>query len=173
MYSEIYCEIYFEIEFLTHLQIKAFCFSYEHFCIFLFLFFKNLFLPLNLFVWEHKIARENIIIVAHSLWFDVNRVQSKKVKSLTKGELRRLSIAEEIVHGPSLLLIDEPTTGLTPQDESVMLRTFREMVNQDRTVVAAMYHVSLFLRSTELIFLSQKQETLFFMTALRELFQMK
>ena len=40
------------------------------------------------------------------------------------------------------LLIDEPTTGLTVQDEAVLMATFREMVNQDRNVVAAMYHVS-------------------------------
>lgn len=57
------------------------------------------------------------------------------------GELRRLSIAEEIVAGPTLLLIDEPTTGLPPEDEALLLRTFRELVNQDRTVVASMYQV--------------------------------
>lgn len=69
------------------------------------------------------------------------RIANKKAKNLTKGQRRRLSIAEEIVGGPALLLIDEPTTNLDSLDESVMMQTFREMVNQDRTVVAAMHQV--------------------------------
>lgn len=64
-----------------------------------------------------------------------------KAKNLSKGERRRLSIAEEIVHGPHLLLIDEPTTNLDLHDTSVMMQTFREMVNQDRTVVATLQNV--------------------------------
>lgn len=67
---------------------------------------------------------------------------NRKTKSLTPGELRRLSIAEEMVHGPNLLLIDEPTTGLSGSDESVLMTTFREMVNADRTVVATMFQPS-------------------------------
>lgn len=69
-------------------------------------------------------------------------VADKKVKYLTPGQRKRLSIAEEIVFGPTLLLIDEPTTGLSPVDESVMMMTFREMVNQDRTVVATLHEVN-------------------------------
>ena len=70
-------------------------------------------------------------------------MKHKKTKLLSAGDLRRLSIAEEIVHGPSLLLIDEPTTDLDIKDISTMLMTFREMVNQDKTVVASIHKVSL------------------------------
>jgi ABC-type multidrug transport system ATPase subunit len=66
-------------------------------------------------------------------------VAEKKVKYLNKGEYKRLSIAEEMVHGPKLLLMDEPTTGVSLYEASVLLLTFREMVNADRTVVASMY----------------------------------
>jgi len=66
----------------------------------------------------------------------------KPVYKLTLGERRRLSIAEEIVHGPPLLLIDEATTGLDTLAESVMMRTFREMVNENRTVVATVHQPS-------------------------------
>jgi len=69
-------------------------------------------------------------------------VKHKKTKALAPGDLRRLSIAEEIVHGPSVLLIDEPTTGLDIRDISTMLMTFREMVNNDKTVVATMHQPS-------------------------------
>lgn len=36
------------------------------------------------------------------------RFADVKSKRLTPGAKKRLSIAEEVVHGPSLLLIDEP-----------------------------------------------------------------
>ncbi len=62
----------------------------------------------------------------------------KRTKKLSPGELKRLNIAEEMVHGPKLLLIDEPTTDMNPVESSFLLMTLREMVNQDRTVIAAM-----------------------------------
>jgi len=69
-------------------------------------------------------------------------VADKKVKYLNKGEYKRLSIAEEMVHGPKLLLMDEPTTGVSLYEASILLLTFREMVNADRTVVASVYQPS-------------------------------
>jgi ABC-type multidrug transport system ATPase subunit len=69
-------------------------------------------------------------------------VKDFKSKDLGAGDRRRLSIAEEIVHGPNLLIIDEPTTGLELRDVSTMLLTFREMVNQDKTVIASMHQPS-------------------------------
>lgn len=69
-------------------------------------------------------------------------VMNTKSKYLSRGERRRLSIAEEIVHGPSLLFIDEPCSSLSLLDESVLMMTFREMVNQDKTVVASVHQPS-------------------------------
>jgi ABC-type multidrug transport system ATPase subunit len=69
------------------------------------------------------------------------RVQDVKSKDLSPGELKRLSIAEEIVHGPMLLLVDEPVTGLAPKDAAVVMNVFREMVNQDRTVIVTLHQV--------------------------------
>jgi ABC-type multidrug transport system ATPase subunit len=66
-----------------------------------------------------------------------------KSKSLTAGQIRRLSIAEEIVHGPNLILLDEPITNLPPKDASVIVTgTLRELVNQERTVICSMHQPS-------------------------------
>jgi hypothetical protein len=57
--------------------------------------------------------------------------------------LRRLTIAEELVHGPNLVLIDEPITGLDVKDAAVIMTgTFRELVNQERTVICTMHQPS-------------------------------
>jgi ABC-type multidrug transport system ATPase subunit len=88
-----------------------------------------------------SIAKSNVEKTITLLHLD--EIADKKCKSITHGERRRLSIAEEIVGGPSLLLIDEPTTELDDiHDTSVMMQCFREMVNQDRTVVCAMHKPS-------------------------------
>eukprot|EP00602_Paraphysomonas_sp_CaronLab_P009688 CAMPEP_0185022730 /NCGR_PEP_ID=MMETSP1103-20130426/5431_1 /TAXON_ID=36769 /ORGANISM="Paraphysomonas bandaiensis, Strain Caron Lab Isolate" /LENGTH=1307 /DNA_ID=CAMNT_0027554945 /DNA_START=376 /DNA_END=4299 /DNA_ORIENTATION=+ len=66
-----------------------------------------------------------------------------KTKELSRGVLRRLSIAEEIVHGPSLVLIDEPITNLDQRETSIIVTgVLRELVNQDRTVVVTMHQPS-------------------------------
>ena len=43
------------------------------------------------------------------------------------------------MHGPSLLLMDEPLTDLDPKDIAILMNVFREMVNQDRTVVVTVH----------------------------------
>ena len=67
---------------------------------------------------------------------------NKKTKNMSKGQLRRLAIAEELVHGPSLILLDEPITGLEAKDASIIMTdTLRELVNQERTVIASFHQV--------------------------------
>lgn len=85
----------------------------------------------------------NVFVVQHCIVYVCVcfSVADKKTKHLSAGDKRRLSIGEEIVHGPSLLLIDEPSTDLDVKDVSTLLMTFREMVNQDKTVVCAMHKV--------------------------------
>lgn len=84
-----------------------------------------------------KVVKENVDKTLEILQLD--KVRNSKTKYLLRGERRRLSIGEEIVSGPSILFIDEPTTGLGEVEESLMLRLFREMVNQDKTVVATLH----------------------------------
>ena len=70
----------------------------------------------------------------------------KKSKNLSKGEQRRLSMAEELVHGPQMILLDEPLTDLDDKDISIILSgVLRELVNQDRTVIATLHQVNNFI----------------------------
>lgn len=72
----------------------------------------------------------------------MHRLKDTKAKKLTDGEQRRLTIAEDIVHGPHLILMDEPITGLDPREASIiMTHAVRELVNQDRTVILTLYQV--------------------------------
>lgn len=70
----------------------------------------------------------------------LNEVADVHAKKLDPGSYRRLTIAEEVVHGPSLIYVDEPITELEGKDVStIMTGAFREFVNQDRTVIITVY----------------------------------
>jgi ABC-type multidrug transport system ATPase subunit len=57
-----------------------------------------------------------------------------RVGSLSGGQRRRANVATELLGRPSLLLLDEPTTGMDPWLESKMMRLFRELADHSRGV---------------------------------------
>jgi len=84
-----------------------------------------------------RVVKENVESTIKILLLESSR--KKMAKHLTPGERRLLSIAEEIVNGPSIVLIDEALTGLDSYDTTTLLSVFREIVNEDRTVVASLH----------------------------------
>ena len=63
-----------------------------------------------------------------------------KIKKLHPGRQRCVSIAEEIVHEPNVVLIDEPITGLgLKYTKVIMNHTLRELANQGRTVITTIH----------------------------------
>lgn len=69
----------------------------------------------------------------------LNDLKHSSAKLLSRGERRRLSIAEEFVTGPNFVLLDEPVTNLNTKDSALIMNSFRELVNQEKTVVATMH----------------------------------
>ncbi|MGE3285204.1 MAG: ATP-binding cassette domain-containing protein [Pseudonocardia sp.] len=50
--------------------------------------------------------------------FDLAEPADRKVSALSGGQRRRLDVAIGLVHAPSLLFLDEPSTGLDPQNRA-------------------------------------------------------
>jgi ABC-type multidrug transport system ATPase subunit/pSer/pThr/pTyr-binding forkhead associated (FHA) protein len=58
-----------------------------------------------------------------------------RIGSLSGGQRKRTSVAAELLSRPSLLFLDEPTTGLDPGLETKMMELLRELASGGRTVV--------------------------------------
>jgi ABC-type multidrug transport system ATPase subunit len=59
-----------------------------------------------------------------------------KLRTLSGGMLRRVGIAQAIVNDPDLVLFDEPTAGLDPEQRVTFRRLLRELGEQSTVVVS-------------------------------------
>ncbi|MCC5917065.1 MAG: gliding motility-associated ABC transporter ATP-binding subunit GldA [Cryomorphaceae bacterium] len=60
--------------------------------------------------------------------------QHKKIKQLSKGYRQRVGLAQAIIHDPEVLILDEPTTGLDP-NQLVEIRGLIKSLGKEKTVM--------------------------------------
>lgn len=71
---------------------------------------------------------------------NLNNNMKIKVKAMSGGMRRRLGIAQAILHNPKVLIVDEPTAGLDPE-ERVRLRNLLSEIADDRIVILSTHIV--------------------------------
>jgi ABC-2 type transport system ATP-binding protein len=71
---------------------------------------------------------------------DLGAKAKAKLRTLSGGMLRRVGIAQAIVNDPDLLLLDEPTAGLDPE-QRVQFRSLMRSLGESATVVVSTHLV--------------------------------
>jgi len=57
------------------------------------------------------------------------------VATLSGGQRKRVSLGIELLPKPGVLFLDEPTAGLDPRTETLMMMLFRQLANQGSTII--------------------------------------
>ncbi|WP_143959958.1 gliding motility-associated ABC transporter ATP-binding subunit GldA [Litoribacter populi] len=60
--------------------------------------------------------------------------QHKKIGQLSKGYRQRVGLAKALIHDPSVIILDEPTTGLDP-NQLVDIRKLIKEISRDKTLI--------------------------------------
>jgi oleandomycin transport system ATP-binding protein len=68
-------------------------------------------------------------------WFDLTEAAGKMAKTYSGGMRRRLDLAASLVGRPSVIFLDEPTTGLDPAKREDMWDVIRRLVSDGSTVL--------------------------------------
>jgi len=80
----------------------------------------------------HKISKERIDEVIELV--GITPEKSKKISQLSKGYKQRVGLAQAILHSPDLLILDEPTNGLDP-NQIIEIRNLIKEIGQQKTVI--------------------------------------
>jgi ABC-2 type transport system ATP-binding protein len=85
----------------------------------------------------HRERRVREVLAAVGL----DEVAHRKVKKLSGGMLRRLGVAQALVHEPKVLVVDEPTVGLDPE-ERLRFRQLMAELGRERTILLSTHIVA-------------------------------
>jgi len=101
-------------------------------------------------------GRENLLLVAHVhgmrgraakarvdellALFDLTGAANRLAKHYSGGMQRKLDVAMGLVHRPSVLFLDEPTTGLDPQARSEMWAEIARLARHERLTILLTTH---------------------------------
>ena len=64
----------------------------------------------------------------------ITEMQHKKLRTLSKGYRQRVGLAQALMHDPEVLILDEPTTGLDP-NQLREIRALIKEVSRDKAVI--------------------------------------
>ncbi len=64
-----------------------------------------------------------------------------KVKSYSGGMKRRLNLAAGLLHGPEVLLLDEPTAGVDPQSRNAIFDTLERLRDEGKAILYTTHYM--------------------------------
>ena len=78
---------------------------------------------------QHKGRINEVVAQVH-----ISEVLDQRIETLSKGFKRRVGIAQAILHDPEILILDEPTDGLDPNQKHEVRQLIQEM-SKDKVII--------------------------------------
>lgn len=101
--------------------------------------FENLILQGQLYGMSHSVAKKRADEVIHIL--DLKECADRFLNTYSGGQRRRLDIGLGIMHRPDVLFLDEPTTGLDPQNRANLWEQIRHLREQGTTIFLTSHYL--------------------------------
>jgi ABC-2 type transport system ATP-binding protein len=69
-------------------------------------------------------------------WLHIGGVMQQPIETLSKGYKRRVGLAQAIVHDPEVLILDEPTDGLDPNQKHEVRLLLEKMAGEKAVIIS-------------------------------------
>lgn len=90
---------------------------------------------------EISVSRQNLKIPLLLQQVNLWEMKKKKIRTLSGGMIKRLGIAQALINNPKILIADEPTAGLDPE-ERIRLYHVLEEYSKDNIVILSTHIAS-------------------------------
>ncbi len=74
---------------------------------------------------------------------EITHLRDRTPQALSSGEKKRVALASVLIVGPSVLLLDEPTAGLDPRSQSILLEILYALHQAGMTIITATHELGL------------------------------
>jgi len=99
---------------------------------------QNLILHARLFRMAEERIRERVREMAER--FSLDEIMESLPDSLPLGQRQRLSLAVAMIHGPEMLILDEPTSGVDPLARDAFWRIMIDLARRDKVTIFISTH---------------------------------
>ncbi|MGI9534697.1 MAG: heme ABC exporter ATP-binding protein CcmA [Thermodesulfobacteriota bacterium] len=99
----------------------------------------------------YGISNLSEIITSNLKKLDIYSKKDELVRNLSNGMKQRVSIARAILHGPEILLFDEPFVGLDYEGISLLMDLLNESKEKAKTVVITTHDLNLGLKHCDTV----------------------